>query len=120
MIGFVKSRPIVAIMIAFFVGLGAFGCNLLVGFPRPHNPRVFGVPEKTEWAAVGVREKLGNPGSQEGVQENLLGKHAAGFWGVPSFSLLDAEGKQIMALWGQDRLWLIARAIRRELTKAGR
>ena len=120
MIRFVKSRPTVSIMIAFFVGLGAFGCNLLVGFPRPHNPRVFGVPEKTEWAAVGAREKLGNPGSQVALQENLLAKHAAGLWGVPSFSLLDAEGKQIMALWGQDWLWLIAQATQHELTKADR
>lgn len=48
-------------MIAFFVGLGAFGYDLLVGFPRPHNPRVFGVPEKTERAPVGAREKLGIP-----------------------------------------------------------
>ena len=72
-------------MIAFFVGLGAFGYDLLVGFPRPHNPRVFGVPEKTERAPVGAREKLGNPGWQDALEESRLAMYTAGFWGAPSF-----------------------------------
>lgn len=67
-----------------------------------------------------AREKLGKPGWQDALEENRLAMYTAGLWGVPSFRLLDAQGKQIMALWGQDRLWLIARAIQRELTKADR
>ena len=66
-------------MIAFFVGLGAFGYDLLVGFPHPHNPRVFGVPEKTERAPVGAREKLGNPGWQDALEESRLAMYTAGF-----------------------------------------
>ena len=36
-----------------------------------------------------------------------------GTWGVPSFRLLDASGNQVVGLWGQDRLWLFAREIKR-------
>jgi len=39
----------------------------------------------------------------------------AGLWGVPSFRLLDEEGRSILSLWGQDRLWLFAREIQRQL-----
>jgi 2-hydroxychromene-2-carboxylate isomerase len=40
----------------------------------------------------------------------------AGLWGVPSFRLLDRQGETQLALWGQDRLWLVAREIERQLT----
>jgi hypothetical protein len=34
---------------------------------------------------------------------------------VPSFRLLDGSGMSIVNLWGQDRLWVIAREIRKQL-----
>jgi 2-hydroxychromene-2-carboxylate isomerase len=41
-----------------------------------------------------------------------------GAWGVPTFRLLDAEDNPVVWAWGQDRLWLIAREIRRMLVQA--
>ena len=38
-----------------------------------------------------------------------------GCWGVPSFRLLDEDGRSVLALWGQDRLWLFSREIQRLL-----
>lgn len=34
-------------------------------------------------------------------------------WGVPSYRLSGGEGEDDLAVWGQDRLWLIAAEIRR-------
>ncbi len=36
-----------------------------------------------------------------------------GLWGVPSFRLSSPEGEADLAVWGQDRLWLVAAEIRR-------
>jgi 2-hydroxychromene-2-carboxylate isomerase len=36
-----------------------------------------------------------------------------GLWGVPSFRLSGPEGQGDLAVWGQDRLWLVAAEIRR-------
>lgn len=36
-----------------------------------------------------------------------------GLWGVPSFRLSGPDGEPDLAIWGQDRLWLIAAEIRR-------
>ncbi len=35
-----------------------------------------------------------------------------GLWGVPSFRLAGPEGQPDLAVWGQDRLWLVAAEIR--------
>jgi 2-hydroxychromene-2-carboxylate isomerase len=35
----------------------------------------------------------------------------SGLWGAPSFRLLDADKNVVLALWGQDRLWLFEREI---------
>jgi hypothetical protein len=32
--------------------------------------------------------------------------------------LLNANGEQVLALWGQDRLWLFAREIQRQLANS--
>jgi 2-hydroxychromene-2-carboxylate isomerase len=64
-----------------------------------------------DWNAA--KENLDKPGWQGLVEGNRLAMYQAGLWGVPSFRLLDASGEQLFALWGQDRLWLIAREIRR-------
>ncbi len=36
-----------------------------------------------------------------------------GLWGVPSFRLSGPEGEPDLAVWGQDRLWLVAAEIKR-------
>ena len=52
---------------------------------------------------------------QDILEDNRQTMYAAGLWGVPSFRLTDQSGEQILALWGQDRLWLIAREIQRQI-----
>ena len=49
------------------------------------------------------------------LEENRQVMYASGLWGVPSFRLLDENGNEKLALWGQDRLWLFAREIQRQL-----
>ncbi len=66
-----------------------------------------------DWAEA--RHHLGEPGWEPILEENRQAMYQAGLWGVPSFRLLDSTGEQVLALWGQDRLWLIAREIQRQL-----
>jgi hypothetical protein len=49
------------------------------------------------------------------IEENRLAMYDFGSWGVPSFRLLDEAGDEVLALWGQDRLWLFSREIQRLL-----
>lgn len=62
-------------------------------------------------------QHLGKSDWESIVEENRLAMYEAGLWGVPSFRLLDEQGEQVLALWGQDRLWLFAREIQRQLQK---
>ncbi len=55
----------------------------------------------------------GTAGWQEILEKNRLDMYKFGGWGVPSFRLLDANGDEVLALWGQDRLWLFGREIQR-------
>ena len=64
-----------------------------------------------DWSAA--QQHLGQPGWEPVLEENRLEMYAAGLWGVPSFRLLDENGEAVLALWGQDRLWRIAREIQR-------
>lgn len=58
---------------------------------------------------------VGQPGWEELLESNRQAMYTSGLWGVPSFRLLDAQGSEVLALWGQDRLWLFAREIQRQL-----
>lgn len=58
---------------------------------------------------------LGEAGWESLLEENRVAMYSAGCWGVPSFRLLDGSGVPIVSLWGQDRLWVIAREIRKQL-----
>ncbi|MEH6580844.1 MAG: DsbA family protein [Halioglobus sp.] len=60
-------------------------------------------------------QRIGTPGWEDLLESNRLAMYDAGLWGVPSFRLLDEEGNSILSLWGQDRLWLFAREIQRQL-----
>ena len=62
-----------------------------------------------------ARGILGNRDWEEELEANRLDMYDFGCWGVPSFRLLDADGEEALALWGQDRLWLFAREIQRLL-----
>jgi len=58
----------------------------------------------------------------EHFQEEMV--EGMGLWGVPSFRLSghkgsDLDGEPDLAVWGQDRLWLIAAEIRRRALKLG-
>lgn len=64
-----------------------------------------------------AKQRIGSDGWQETLEANRQAMYEAGLWGVPSFRLLNAEGESVLALWGQDRLWLFARAIQRELAR---
>lgn len=45
------------------------------------------------------------------VEDNRKTMYALGIWGVPSYRLIDRTGKQVLSVWGQDRLWLVSRKI---------
>ena len=62
-----------------------------------------------------AKPHIGSTGWEQLLEENRLGMYEAGLWGVPSFRLLDENGQALLSLWGQDRLWLIARVIERQL-----
>jgi 2-hydroxychromene-2-carboxylate isomerase len=62
-----------------------------------------------------AKSLIGQPGWESSLEENRLAMYEAGLWGVPSFRLLESNGEQLLALWGQDRLWLFAREIQRQL-----
>ena len=64
-----------------------------------------------EW--LEAQQVIGRDGWQDELEANRLAMYEFGSWGVPSFRLLDASGNQIVGLWGQDRLWLFAREIKR-------
>ena len=64
-----------------------------------------------DWNAA--RAQLGSIAWQAEFEQNRRAMYASGLWGVPSFRLLDANGGEQLAVWGQDRLWLVAREIAR-------
>ena len=49
------------------------------------------------------------------IEENRLQMMASGLWGVPSYRLLDAQGKELFSCWGRDRIWLLACEIQKAL-----
>jgi 2-hydroxychromene-2-carboxylate isomerase len=68
-----------------------------------------------DWSEA--QQQLGEPGWEDILEQNRQAMYDAGLWGAPSFRLLDEQGEQLLALWGQDRLWLFAREIQRQLER---
>ena len=68
-----------------------------------------------DWASA--KQIIGQDGWQEIVEDNRLAMYASGLWGAPSFRLLDADKNVVLALWGQDRLWLFEREIQNLLAQ---
>lgn len=66
-----------------------------------------------DWAAA--QTQFGDTSWEAQVEANRLAMYDAGLWGVPSFRLLGPDNTELLALWGQDRLWVIAREIQRHL-----
>lgn len=62
-----------------------------------------------------AKSRVGDSDWEALLEANRQEMYGFGCWGVPSFRLLDADGEQVLALWGQDRLWLFAREITRLL-----
>jgi 2-hydroxychromene-2-carboxylate isomerase len=61
-----------------------------------------------------ARRHLGDPAWEAEVEANrLVMVDELGIWGVPSFRLRGPAAEPDVAIWGQDRLWLIAREIQR-------
>ena len=75
-----------------------------------------GLKKVVESAGLDWREATAHLGKSEWedvLENNRLSLYDAGIWGVPSYRLLDATGTPQLEIWGQDRLWLVAREIRR-------
>ena len=62
-----------------------------------------------------AKESVGQDGWQQALEDNRLAMYDSGLWGAPSFRLLDRDKTPVLALWGQDRLWLIAQEIQQQL-----
>ena len=58
---------------------------------------------------------IDNQSWQEELENNRTTMYGFDCWGVPSFRLLDADGQSLLAVWGQDRLWLVSRKIQEVL-----
>ena len=75
-----------------------------------------GLKRVVEAAGLNWREAQTHLGETEWetmLEDNRLSMYEGGLWGVPSYRLIDAEGNVHLEIWGQDRLWLVAREIRR-------
>ena len=62
-----------------------------------------------------AQQIIDNDDWQEELERNRTAMYGFDCWGVPSFRLLDADGKSLVAVWGQDRLWLVSRKIQQAL-----
>jgi len=62
-----------------------------------------------------AREHVDSEGWRPEMEANREAMLAAGLWGVPSFRLRGPEGAPDLCTWGQDRLWLVEREIRKRL-----
>ena len=60
-----------------------------------------------------AKTHLGEPEWEALLETNRVSMYEGGLWGVPSYRLIDARGQTHLEIWGQDRLWLVAREIRR-------
>lgn len=56
-----------------------------------------------------------NTGWGEAFEQNRLAMYGFQSWGVPSFRLLNEKGEELLGVWGQDRLWLVANKIKQLL-----
>ena len=62
-----------------------------------------------------AQQFIDSDGWQEELEKNRTTMYGFDCWGVPSFRLLDGDGNSLVAVWGQDRLWLVSREIQQAL-----
>ena len=62
-----------------------------------------------------ARTHLDDTAWEAEIEANRVAMYEFGLWGVPSFRLVKADGETALAVWGQDRLWLVSREIKRLL-----
>ena len=62
-----------------------------------------------------ARTQLDDTAWEAEIEANRVAMYELGLWGVPSFRLVNADGETALAVWGQDRLWLVSREIKRLL-----
>lgn len=58
-----------------------------------------------------AKQHINDNSWQKRLEDNRLAMYESGLWGVPSFRLLDEQKNEVVAVWGQDRLWVIANKI---------
>ena len=81
-----------------------------------------GMRQAVEAAGLDWEDAKKNLGSEdwkpmvERHQDEMV--EGLGLWGVPSYRLSGPDGEPDLAVWGQDRLWLVAAEIRRRAAKA--
>ncbi|WP_217632262.1 DsbA family protein [Rubrimonas cliftonensis] len=92
-----------------------FGAFLKAAFARGVNTtRRTGMRKVVEMAGLDWTEAqhhLYDDSWREVLEENRVSMYRCGIWGVPSYRLLDRDGRQVLGVWGQDRLWLVSRKI---------
>lgn len=71
------------------------------------------VVERTGLSWNDAQKHLGDTTWEAELEANRLAMYEAGLWGVPSYRLLNSQGQQALAVWGQDRLWLVSKAMKR-------
>ena len=100
------------------------GAELLSAFLRAaflegvNTNRESGLRHVVESAGLDWQEAqahLGDTEWEEEIEANRVAMYELGLWGVPSFRLVKADGETALAAWGQDRLWLVSREIKRLL-----
>ena len=60
---------------------------------------------------------IDNADWEDEIERNRLAMYEVGLWGVPSFHLIGKDGETLLAVWGQDRLWLVGREIQKALAR---
>ncbi len=73
------------------------------------------VVEKAGLSWQDAQSVIDNTDWEEEMEDNRLAMYSFGCWGVPSFRLFDENDEVVLAAWGQDRTWLVAREIKRLL-----
>ncbi|MTI42038.1 2-hydroxychromene-2-carboxylate isomerase [Roseibium hamelinense] len=96
-------------------GYDFFGAFLKAAFCEGINTNAMsGLKKVAEMAGLDwaeAKKHMNNDTWQEEAEQNRLAMYGFGSWGVPSYRLLGPDGKEILGVWGQDRLWLVAQKI---------
>ncbi|MCP4753999.1 MAG: 2-hydroxychromene-2-carboxylate isomerase [Proteobacteria bacterium] len=98
--------------------LGAFlKAAFFDGVNTNTNAGLRSVVEKAGLSWQDAQAIVDNTDWEKELEENRLAMLDFGCWGVPSYRLFDGNGETVLAVWGQDRLWLVAREIKRLLAE---